>query len=117
VGPRVLTDFSGDGGPGTEARLSIPQAVQVDAAGNVLIADALNNRMRAVAAATGTFYGVPMRTGRICTGQAVKADLCGPSQITGKGADGYVGWPSGVTVTPAGDVVLGDCLRLRRIAG
>jgi hypothetical protein len=59
--------FSGDGGPGARARLSTPQAVQVDGAGNVLIADALNNRVRAVAAATGTFYGVSMRTGRIYT--------------------------------------------------
>jgi hypothetical protein len=40
-----------------------------------------------------------------------------PWQITGQGADRYVGGPSGVTVTPAGDVVIGDCLRLRRIAG
>ncbi|HEV2494198.1 MAG TPA: hypothetical protein VG204_14120 [Terriglobia bacterium] len=40
--------FSGDGGVATSAALSQPQGVTVDSAGNVLIADTGNNRMRKV---------------------------------------------------------------------
>src|SRR5712692_10218672 len=43
--------FSGDGGPATKARLAFPFSVVVDAAGNVLIADTDNNRVRKVSPA------------------------------------------------------------------
>jgi len=50
--------FSGDGGPATAAALSDPAGVTTDAAGNVLIADSVNNRIRVVrpapAASTGS---------------------------------------------------------------
>jgi hypothetical protein len=59
--------FSGDGGPARRAELCNPRGVTVDAAGNVLIADSLNSRVRAVAAATGTFYGRAMTAGDIYT--------------------------------------------------
>jgi sugar lactone lactonase YvrE len=40
--------FSGDGGPATSAALSLPEGVTVDSAGNVFIADTVNNRTRKV---------------------------------------------------------------------
>src|SRR5579864_3003550 len=40
--------FSGDKGPATSARLNQPVGVAVDTAGNVYIADELNNRIREV---------------------------------------------------------------------
>lgn len=40
--------FSGDGGAATNAQLNSPQGIAVDAAGNVYIADSLNNRVRKV---------------------------------------------------------------------
>jgi len=46
--------FSGDGGAATSAELDNPDTVAVDAAGNLYIADTLNNRIRMVSAATGT---------------------------------------------------------------
>ena len=55
--------FSGDGGPATNARLASRRSVAVDAAGNLLIADFGNERVRVVAARTGTFYGQPMTAG------------------------------------------------------
>ena len=41
--------FGGDGGPATDAQLSFPYGVAVDASGNLFIADSGNNRMRKVA--------------------------------------------------------------------
>jgi NHL repeat len=40
--------FSGDGGPATAAELSDPLEVALDAAGNLLIADTGNQRIRVV---------------------------------------------------------------------
>ncbi len=41
--------FSGDGGPATRAGLSYPTSIAFDSSGNLLIADALANRIRRVA--------------------------------------------------------------------
>lgn len=43
-----MVGWSGDGGPATEAQLSNPQGVAVDAEGNIYIADYSNNRIRKV---------------------------------------------------------------------
>ena len=59
--------FSGDGGPATAAELVDPRGVVADAAGNLVIADTDNDRIRVVAASTGTFYGRPMTAGDIYT--------------------------------------------------
>jgi uncharacterized protein (TIGR03437 family) len=40
--------YAGDGGPGAKAKLFYPRGVAVDPAGNVYIADSLNNRIRKV---------------------------------------------------------------------
>jgi uncharacterized protein (TIGR03437 family) len=40
--------YSGDGGPATEARLSAPYGVAVDASGNLVFADLANHRVRRV---------------------------------------------------------------------
>src|SRR5450631_151893 len=51
--------FSGDGGPAVNAQLNSPQGIALDSAGNVYIADSLNNRVRMVstAGAISTFAG------------------------------------------------------------
>jgi len=40
--------FSGDGGPAVSAQLNAPQGLALDAAGNLYIADSVNNRVRMV---------------------------------------------------------------------
>ncbi len=42
--------FSGDGGPATAAKLNLPEGIYVDRAGNLYIADVINNRIRLVRA-------------------------------------------------------------------
>ena len=49
AGNYFLTQYSGDGGPATNAGLNYPHGVAVDAAGNLFIADTFNNVIRMVA--------------------------------------------------------------------
>ena len=87
--------FSGDGGPGRRAELSSPQGVTFDHAGNLVIADAGNNRIRVVAAKAGTFYGQAMTTGHIYTVSA--------------GSQGFALYsPQGVAVDHAGNLLIAD---------
>src|SRR5262249_29265025 len=44
--------FSGDGGPATAAELNLPGGASADSAGNLVIADTGNDRVRVVAART-----------------------------------------------------------------
>ena len=95
----------GDGGPATAASLRAC-ATAVDAAGNILIADAGNDRVRVVAAHNGTFYGQSMTAGGIYT-------------VAGDGSSGYAGdggpatgaalsSPGGLAVDGSGNLVIAD---------
>ncbi|HXH89969.1 MAG TPA: hypothetical protein VNN25_00195 [Thermoanaerobaculia bacterium] len=97
--------FSGDGGPALSAQLQTPFAVAFDRAGNLLIADDDNYRIRRVDAATGTI-----------------------TTIAGNGIDGFggdggqatsasIGEPSGVAVDSDGNVYIADPFnsRIRRV--
>jgi hypothetical protein len=107
---------SGDGGPATSAELSFPEGVSVDGMGNLVIADRQNQRIRVVAASTGTFYGQAMTAGDIYT-------------VAGNGAQGFsgdggpatsaeLGGPGGVAVDGSGNVVIADedNIRVRVVA-
>jgi uncharacterized repeat protein (TIGR01451 family) len=91
--------FSGDNGPATSAQVNIPEAVAVDSAGNLYIADMGNQRVRMVS------------NGVIST-------------VAGNGAYGYSGDggpatsaqlynPTGVAVDPYGDLYISDSLNYR----
>jgi trimeric autotransporter adhesin len=97
--------YSGNDGPATSARLSQPQGVAVDAAGNLVIADYDNNRIRVVATQTGTFYGQAMTAGDIYTVAGGGAD--GPGD-GGPATKAQVILPSGVTFDSAGNLVIAD---------
>ena len=103
--------FSWDGGPGTSAEIAGPEGVATDRAGNVVIADTSNHRIRVVAASTGTFYGQAMTAGDIYT-------------VAGNGTRGYNGdggpatsawlsYPSGVAVDAAGNLLIADTSNYR----
>jgi DNA-binding beta-propeller fold protein YncE len=74
----VSLTYGGDGGPATRAHLSGSDGMAVDGAGNLVIADTANNRIRVAAESTGTFYGQAMTAGDIYT-------------LAGSGSDGYFG--------------------------
>ncbi|HET7245022.1 MAG TPA: hypothetical protein VFJ07_09320, partial [Streptosporangiaceae bacterium] len=87
----------GDGGPATQSELSAPADIALDSHGNLVIADAGHNRVRAVAVKTGSFYGRAMTAGDIYT-------------IAGKGAPvrARLHRPTGVGLDAAGNVLISD---------
>ncbi len=109
--------FSGDGGAATAAELGSPGQTALDGAGNLVIADNVNDRVRVVAATAGTFYGQSMTAGDIYT-------------VAGNGTGGFSGdggpalsaelnHPEGVAVDTAGDLLVADVTsnRIREVAG
>ena len=96
--------FSGDGGPATAAELFFPNATAVDGAGNLLIADFYNNRVRVVAATSGTFYGQAMTAGHIYTVAGTGSG--GFSGDGGPATAANVGFPSAVAVDRSGNLVI-----------
>ena len=107
--------FSGDGGPATAAELNAPDGVALDGAGDLLINDSGNNRVRLVAAAdcaSGCPYGLAATT---------KGDIytIAGNGTTGFGGDGgpasaaKLNSPGGVAVDSAGDVLISDQVNVR----
>jgi len=89
--------YGGDGGPATSAELAshLPGLV-VDSNGDLFIADYDNNRVREVAAGTGTITTIAGNGSAGYTGDnglATKAELTNPS---------------GVALTPAGNLLISD---------
>jgi hypothetical protein len=99
--------FSGDGGPALKAEMT-PVAVAIDRAGNLVLADERNNRVRVVAAKSGTFYGQKMTSGDIYT---IAGDgTGGDSGNGGPAADASVPFPDGLTIDAAGNLVIAEAI-------
>jgi sugar lactone lactonase YvrE len=97
--------FAGDGGPATSAQLEFPAGIAVDPAGNLFIADQLNQRIRKVGAATGWITTVAG------TGQYGFAGDGGPA------TSARLNFPARVGVDQAGNLFIADQLnhRIRRV--
>jgi hypothetical protein len=98
--------YFGDGGPATSAELDDPTGVTTDSAGNVVIADTHNQRIRVVAAHSGTYYGQAMTAGDIYTiaGNGVRG-------VTGNGtpaASAEFRYPGALTTDSAGNLIMAD---------
>ncbi len=109
--------YSGDGGAATAATLNQVAGAVVLPNGNLVVVDYLNQRIRMVAAVSGTYYQVPMTAGDIYT-------------IAGTGTASYSGDggaalsatfdnPGRAVVDSAGDLYITDELNnaVREIAG
>ena len=86
--------FSGDGGPATDALLNAPSSVEVDAAGNLFIADSNNNRVRRVDAETGiitTIAGTGVAGSTGDGGPATDARLNLPFSVSLQASEGSRG--------------------------
>jgi len=109
--------FSGDGGPAVEAQLRQPHSIAFDAAGNLLICDIGNNRIRAVDLSRGsirTFAGTGDRLPTPDEGSLEESPLQGPRSLdTDEAGNVYLVLREGNAVF----AIDGSNRRLRRIAG
>ena len=96
--------FGGDGGPATDARLSLPHGVAVDSDGNLFIADLSNHRIRKVdsAGVISTIAG---------TGEVGFGGDGGPA------TDAQLSFPYGVALDAAGNLYFTDSRnhRIRKV--
>ncbi len=101
-----VADFGGDGGPATQATLTSPNGLALDAAGNLYIADSGNARVRKVTASTGIITTVA-GNGRV-----------GFSGDGGQAAQASFIFPFGVAVDRNGALYVLDRFdfRIRRVA-
>ena len=93
-----------------------PEAVTFDGAGNLVIADTENSRIRVVATRSGRFYGQAMTAGDIYTiagtGFPSFSGDGGPATAADLG-------PAGVVAGSGGSVLVADALnnRIRMVSG
>jgi trimeric autotransporter adhesin len=101
--------YTGDGVPATGAELSGPGVLAVDQAGNLLIADSQNNRVRLIAAADCSSdcpYGLASTTkGDIYTVAGNGSDE-GPYLDGAPATEVSIQSPSGVAVSSRGDLLI-----------
>jgi sugar lactone lactonase YvrE len=95
--------YGGDGGPATAARLNTPHGVDVDAAGNVYVADSANHRIRRISP-TGVITTVAGTGSTSFNGDGIPA------------TQASIAYPKGVAVAPDGSLYVGDANhhRIRR---
>jgi len=99
------SDYTGDNGPALSASLYYPRGVAVDAAGNVYIADTVNNCIRKVAL-DGNITTVAGDGGHRYSGDNVQATASS------------LAFPGDVAVNPSGIFYIADSIdnRVRRVA-
>lgn len=100
-----IAEFSGDGGPSTNAGLNRPIEVVVDASGNIYFSDFFNHRIRKITP-----------SGIIST--IAGNGTIGSSGDGGPATDASLSYPIGVGIDPAGNVVFSDAnnSRIRKIS-
>ena len=99
--------YFGDGGPATSAVLDTPDAVAVDTAGDVFLADLANSLVQEIPATSGTHYGISMTAGDIYAIAGIP-DQSGDTGNGGAGSSAKLGQPTGLGVDTAGNVYISD---------
>ncbi len=96
--------FSGDGGPATSAMLGQARGLSTDSAGNLFIADNLNNVVRRVDASTHIITTVAGNTSVLSGGRPV----AGYSGDGGPATSAQLSRPFGIFVDAAGNLFIDD---------
>ena len=101
--------YSGDGGPATSAELNSPLGVAVDTAGNLYIADWLNQAIRKVTAGSGIIT--------TAAGNGSASPCISLSGDGGVATDAALCYPHGVAVDGAGNLYIADSSssRIRKV--
>ena len=99
-----VAGYSGDSGPAPAAQLNAPTGLCIDGAGNVLVADALNNRIRKID-----------RAGNIVT--IAGTGVAGFSIDSVSATTAKVNEPGGIATDESGNIYITDCAnhRVRKI--
>lgn len=105
--------YSGDGGLATAAELNEAEGLEIDADGNVLIADSFNDRVRVIVVRSGRFYGTSMIAGHIYT--IAGNGTCGPAG-NGKSATSAETCPDSLAIDKSGNVLITEYSRLQVLA-
>ena len=95
-----ISGFSGDDSLATNAQLYDPEALVIDNAGNVYIADAGNNRIRKVSAATGIITTIA-GSGPTGVGTGANGDY-------GPAINARIANPSGLCLDKSGNIYVAD---------
>jgi hypothetical protein len=98
--------FGGDGGSALKAQFDDPTGLAVDAAGDLLVADTANCRLRLVAATGGARFGSRVVRGQIST--AAGNGICGSAGDGGPARDAELWDPGALAVNAVGDVFVAD---------
>jgi hypothetical protein len=90
--------YSGDGGPPTSAQLCFPQAVAVDAAGDLFIADSFNGVIREVSDKALPTVSIAASAGSVAYGQSLTfTATVSPETVGGNTPTGTVEFFDGTT--------------------
>ncbi|MBO9541250.1 hypothetical protein J7643_11735 [bacterium] len=106
-----IAGFTGDGGPAANARFSAPARIAFDGAGNLLVGDRVNNRIRVIAKNSGICYGKAITAGNIDTIAGNGTLLMGGDGGPAAGASFLS--PYNAAVDAAGNLYVADSVNLR----
>jgi len=95
--------YGGDGGPAAHAQLNYPTNLAIDGAGDLFIADSLNNRVREVIAATGVITTVAGSGASACTGRPTAACPVGDG---GPATRAEIDYPAGMALDNVGNLYI-----------
>ena len=95
--------FSGDNGPANAAQLYWPGQITTDRAGNVYFGDELEYRIRKVNIITGIISTVAGNGSFVFNGDDIPATIASLES------------PGGLAIDNAGDMIIGDLLRIRKV--
>ena len=88
--------FGGDGGPAIDSSLNTPYAVTLDSAGNLVIADTVNNRIRKVTLSASAVPSAPAKPSVVAGNASIAVTWSAPA-ANGSPITGYT-----ATATPGG---------------